>query len=85
MHARDPHHRVDTLHSSRRVQVLAGGQVVADSVRPLLLFETTTLPTRYQARRNMRRIAGLRQQHCGSRSRLSPTIASSPTSITLSY
>ena len=46
MHARDPHHRVDTLHSSRRVQVLVGGQVVADSVRPLLLFETT-LPTRY--------------------------------------
>ncbi|HXZ74766.1 MAG TPA: DUF427 domain-containing protein [Streptosporangiaceae bacterium] len=45
-HARDPHHRVDTLHSSRRVQVLAGGQVVADSARPLLLFETT-LPTRY--------------------------------------
>jgi uncharacterized protein (DUF427 family) len=29
MHARDPHHRVDTLRSSRRVQVLAGGQVVA--------------------------------------------------------
>jgi len=45
-HARDPHHRVDTLHSSRRVQVLAGGQVVADSARPLLLFETS-LPTRY--------------------------------------
>jgi uncharacterized protein (DUF427 family) len=46
MHARDPHHRVDTLRSSRRVQVRAGGQVVADSARPLLLFETT-LPTRY--------------------------------------
>jgi uncharacterized protein (DUF427 family) len=46
MHARDPHHRVNTLHSSRRVQVLAGGQVVADSARPLLLSETT-LPTRY--------------------------------------
>jgi uncharacterized protein (DUF427 family) len=46
MHARDPHHRVDTLRSSRRVQVLAGGQVVADSIRPLLLFETA-LPPRY--------------------------------------
>jgi uncharacterized protein (DUF427 family) len=45
-HARDPHHRVDTVRSSRRVQVLVGGQVVADSVRPLLLYETT-LPTRY--------------------------------------
>lgn len=42
MHARDPHHRVDTLRSSRRVQVLAGGQVVADSVRPLLL--STAVP-----------------------------------------
>jgi uncharacterized protein (DUF427 family) len=46
VHARDPHKRVDTLRSSRRVQVLAGGEVVADSVRPLLLFETS-LPTRY--------------------------------------
>src|SRR5215813_8221186 len=46
MHARDPHHRVDTLRSSRRVQVLAGGQVVADILRPLLLFETR-LPARY--------------------------------------
>jgi len=46
VHARDPHHRVDTLRSSRRVQVLAGGQVVADSLRPLLLFETS-LPARY--------------------------------------
>lgn len=45
-HARDPHHRVDTLHSSRRVQVRAGGQVLADCARPLLLFETS-LPTRY--------------------------------------
>jgi uncharacterized protein (DUF427 family) len=46
VHARDPHKRVDTLRSSRRVQVFAGGQQVADSVRPLLLFETG-LPTRY--------------------------------------
>ena len=47
MHARDPHHRVDTLRSSRRVQVLAGGQVVADSIRPLLLFETACRPADY--------------------------------------
>jgi uncharacterized protein (DUF427 family) len=46
VHARDPHKRVDTLRSSRRVQVFAGGQQVADSIRPLLLFETG-LPTRY--------------------------------------
>jgi len=46
VHARDPYKRVDTLRSSRRVQVFAGGTLVADSIRPLLLFETH-LPTRY--------------------------------------
>jgi len=46
VHARDPHKRVDTLRSSRRLQVLVAGEPVADSVRPLLLFETS-LPTRY--------------------------------------
>jgi uncharacterized protein (DUF427 family) len=46
VHARDPHKRVDTLRSSRRVQVYAAGQLVADSRRPLLLFETH-LPLRY--------------------------------------
>ena len=46
MHARDPHKRVDTLRSSRRVEVFAHGERVAHSVRPLLLFETW-LPTRY--------------------------------------
>lgn len=46
LHARDPYTRVDTLRSSRRLQVLVGGEQVADSIRPLLLFETS-LPTRY--------------------------------------
>jgi uncharacterized protein (DUF427 family) len=46
VHARDPHKRVDTLRSSRRVQVYIGGEQVADSVRPLMLFETS-LPTRF--------------------------------------
>ena len=46
VHARDPHHRVDTLRSSRRVDVHVAGERVASSVRPLLLFETT-LPTRF--------------------------------------
>jgi len=45
-HARDPYHRVDVLNSSRHVQVLLGGVVVADSRRPRLLFETG-LPVRY--------------------------------------
>ncbi len=46
IHARDPYKRVDTLRSSRRVQVLVADELVVDSIRPLLLFETS-LPTRY--------------------------------------
>ena len=46
MHARDPHKRVDTLRSSRRIAVSLEGHQLASSVRPLLLFETH-LPTRY--------------------------------------
>ncbi|MGF9663901.1 DUF427 domain-containing protein [Arthrobacter crystallopoietes] len=46
VHARDPYKRVDTLRSSHRVQVYAGDTLIADSIRPLLLFETH-LPTRY--------------------------------------
>jgi uncharacterized protein (DUF427 family) len=45
-HARDPYHRVDVLNSSRHVQVLVDGAVVAESRRPRLLFETG-LPVRY--------------------------------------
>ena len=46
VHARDPYKRVDVLRSSRHVVVRIDGEVVADSHRPLLLFETG-LPTRY--------------------------------------
>ena len=45
-HARDPHHRIDILRSSRRVEVIVNGVTVADSHSPTLLFETG-LPTRY--------------------------------------
>jgi uncharacterized protein (DUF427 family) len=45
-HPRDPYHRVDVLHSSRHVVVRVGGEIVADSIRPRLLFETN-FPTRY--------------------------------------
>jgi uncharacterized protein (DUF427 family) len=46
VHPRDPYSRVDTVHSSRHVRVEVEGQVVAESSRPVLLFETG-LPTRY--------------------------------------
>lgn len=45
-HARDPHHRVDILRSSRHIEVIVNGVTVADSHNPTLLFETG-LPTRY--------------------------------------
>lgn len=45
-HPRDPHARVDALPSSRRIRVLDGDTVLAESTRPVLLFETG-LPVRY--------------------------------------
>jgi uncharacterized protein (DUF427 family) len=45
-HARDPYARVDALPSSRHVRVVAGGEVVAESHRPVVLIQTG-LPARY--------------------------------------
>ncbi|MDQ3460961.1 MAG: DUF427 domain-containing protein [Deinococcota bacterium] len=45
-HPRDPYHRVDTRRSSRHVRVVHAGEVIAETRRPTLLFETD-LPTRY--------------------------------------
>jgi uncharacterized protein (DUF427 family) len=42
---KNPYHRVDTRRSSARVTVRANGEVIAESERPLLVFETG-LPTR---------------------------------------
>jgi uncharacterized protein (DUF427 family) len=44
-HLRDPYHRVDVHASSRPVRVTAGEQVIAQSTRPVLVFETS-LPAR---------------------------------------
>ena len=45
-HPRDPYTRVDVLASSRRVRVDVDGVTVAESARPVILFETG-LPPRY--------------------------------------
>lgn len=45
-HPRDPYHRVDALPSSRHVVVSLDGTVLAETSRPVVLFETS-LPTRY--------------------------------------
>jgi uncharacterized protein (DUF427 family) len=46
VHPRDPYHRVDVLESSRHVKVSVNGEVVAETERPKILFETG-LPPRY--------------------------------------
>ncbi|HET9847514.1 MAG TPA: DUF427 domain-containing protein [Candidatus Dormibacteraeota bacterium] len=46
VHPRDPYHRVDVLNSSRHIQVVVGGEVVAETTRPRILLETG-LPPRY--------------------------------------
>jgi uncharacterized protein (DUF427 family) len=46
VHARDPHKRVDVLASERHVRIELDGKLLADSRRPLALFETH-LPIRW--------------------------------------
>ena len=45
-HPRDPFHRVDVRQSARSVRIEVGGEVVAESTRARLVFETN-LPARY--------------------------------------
>jgi uncharacterized protein (DUF427 family) len=45
-HPHDPFHRIDILASTRHVRVELEGRLLAESSRPLLLFETR-LPVRY--------------------------------------
>jgi uncharacterized protein (DUF427 family) len=45
-HPRDPFHRIDIVHSTRHVRIEVGGEVVAESSDPYLLFEPP-LPVRY--------------------------------------
>jgi uncharacterized protein (DUF427 family) len=46
VHARDPYHRIDVLQSSRHIRVLLDGEVLAESDRPMALFESS-LPIRW--------------------------------------
>jgi uncharacterized protein (DUF427 family) len=47
VHARDPYHRTDVLESSRHVQASVGGDVVAESTRTLVVYETGLPPRWY--------------------------------------
>lgn len=46
-HPRDPYHRVDTLPSSRHVVVRLGDRVLAETDRPVAVFETQLAPRWY--------------------------------------
>ncbi|MGW2092312.1 DUF427 domain-containing protein [Promicromonospora sukumoe] len=46
-HARDPYVRVDAMPSGRHVRVVAGGEVVAESRRPVVLVQTGQPPRYY--------------------------------------
>jgi uncharacterized protein (DUF427 family) len=46
-HPRDPFHRVDALPSSRHVRVELDGELLAESTRAVLLFETLIPTTRF--------------------------------------
>lgn len=45
-HPHDPFHRIDIVRSSRHIRIELDGRVLAESSRPMLLFETM-LPTRF--------------------------------------
>ncbi|HTF12594.1 MAG TPA: DUF427 domain-containing protein [Asanoa sp.] len=45
-HPRDPYHRVDARASSRQVRIEDGGTLLAETTRPVLVFETN-LPVRF--------------------------------------
>ena len=46
-HPRDPYHRIDVRRTSRRVRVSVGGELVADTRRSHVLFETGLPPRWY--------------------------------------
>lgn len=46
VHPRDPYSRIDVIQSSRHVKIDLDGVIIAESNRPILVFETG-LPTRY--------------------------------------
>lgn len=49
-HAADPYHRIDIRHTSRHLVVRAGDRVIADTTRPLVLYESGFAPRWYVPR-----------------------------------
>jgi uncharacterized protein (DUF427 family) len=57
VHPRDPYHRVDVVQSDRRVRVSLDGVLLAESTRPLALFESNLPPRWYLPKEDV--VAGL--------------------------
>jgi uncharacterized protein (DUF427 family) len=62
VHPRDPYHRVDVLESSRHIKVSVGGEVVAETQHPIILFETGLPPRYYMPPEDVRREALLESE-----------------------
>ncbi|WP_052668449.1 DUF427 domain-containing protein [Nitriliruptor alkaliphilus] len=54
VHPRDPYHRCDVIRSDRHVVIRVGGDIVADSRRPTMLFETGLPPRFYLPQEDVR-------------------------------
>jgi uncharacterized protein (DUF427 family) len=54
VHARDPYHRVDVLETSRRVRISLDGELLADTDRGRVIFETGLPPRWYVPREDVR-------------------------------
>jgi uncharacterized protein (DUF427 family) len=52
-HASDPYHRIDIRRTSRHLVVRAGDEVVADTHRPLVLYESGFAPRWYVPREDV--------------------------------
>jgi uncharacterized protein (DUF427 family) len=52
-HAADPYHRIDIRQSSRHLVVRLGNQVIADTKRPVVLFESGFAPRWYVPREDI--------------------------------
>ena len=46
-HPRDPYHRIDTLRSDRHVRISVRGELLAESARTIILFESGLTPRYY--------------------------------------
>jgi uncharacterized protein (DUF427 family) len=53
-HPRDPFHRIDVRQTARPVRIEVGGDVVAETTRARLLFETSMAPRLYLPREDVR-------------------------------